>query len=150
MANKSISYAYKLLGIRDYFKNELYEKVKSKFGHEQAEIAVDYMASHGYIDDKKTAYNYARSKLSAGYGPYYISSKLYLKGCEMDVSSIEAICEKENISMEEHILKYSQRYIKKNSDDPYKDYIKCLNFLKNKGYSPALVMQNIKKEDFII
>ena len=108
------------------------------------------MASHGYVDDEKTAYNYARSKLSAGYGPYYISSKLYLKGCEMDVSSIEAICEKENISMEEHILKYSKRYIKKNSDDPYKDYIKCLNFLKNKGYSPALVMQIIKKEDFII
>lgn len=150
MADKSISYAYKLLGIRDYFKNELYEKVKSKFGHEQAVIAVDYMASHGYVDDEKTAYNYARSKLSAGYGPYYISSKLYLKGCEMDVSSIEAICEKENISMEEHILKYSKRYIKKNSDDPYKDYIKCLNFLKNKGYSPALVMQIIKKEDFII
>lgn len=150
MADKSISYAYKLLGIRDYFKNELYEKVKSKFGHEQAVIAVDYMASHGYVDDEKTAYNYARSKLSAGYGPYYISSKLYLKGCKMDVSSIEAICEKENISMEEHILKYSKRYIKKNSDDPYKDYIKCLNFLKNKGYSPALVMQIIKKEDFII
>lgn len=150
MADKSISYAYKLLGIRDYYKNELYEKVKSKFGHEQAVIAVDYMASHGYVDDEKTAYNYARSKLSAGYGPYYISSKLYLKGCEMDVSSIEAICEKENISMEEHILKYSKRYIKKNSDDPYKDYIKCLNFLKNKGYSPALVMQIIKKEDFII
>lgn len=150
MADKSISYAYKLLGIRDYFKNELYEKIKSKFGHEQAEIAVGYMASHGYVDDERTAYNYARSKLSAGYGPYYISSKLYLKGCEMDVSSIETICEKENISMEEHILKYSKRYIKKNSDDPYKDYIKCLNFLKNKGYSPALVMQIIKKEDFII
>lgn len=150
MADKSISYAYKLLGIRDYFKNELYEKVKSKFGELEAEKAVEYMAANGYIDDKKTAYNYARSKLSAGYGPYYISSKLYLKGCEMDVSSIEAICEKENISMEEHILKYSKRYIKKNSDDPYKDYIKCLNFLKNKGYSPALVMQIIKKEDFII
>ena len=150
MADKSISYAYKLLGIRDYFKNELYEKVKSKFGHEQAVIAVDYMATHGYVDDEKTAYNYARSKLSAGYGPYYISNKLYLKGCEMDVSSIEKICEKENISMEEHILRYSIRYIKKNSDDPYKDYIKCLNFLKNKGYSPALVMQIIKKEDFII
>ena len=150
MADKSISYAYKLLGIRDYFRNELYEKVKSKFGHEQAVIAVDYMASHGYVDDEKTAYNYARNKLSAGYGPYYISNKLYLKGCEMDVSSIEAICEKENISMEEHILKYSKRYNKKNSDDPYKDYIKCLNFLKNKGYSPALVMQIIKKEDFII
>ena len=150
MADKSISYAYKLLGIRDYFKNELYEKVKSKFGELEAEKVLEYMVANGYIDDKKTAYNYARSKLSAGYGPYYISSKLYLKGVDIDISSIEEICIKENISMEEHILKYSKRYIKKNSDDPYKDYIKCINFIKNKGYSPALVMQIIKKEDFII
>lgn len=150
MADKSISYAYKLLGIRDYFKNELYEKVKSKFGELEAEKVLEYMVANGYIDDKKTAYNYARSKLSAGYGPYYISSKLYLKGVDIDISSIEEICIKENISMEEHILKYSKRYIKKDSDDPYKDYIKCINFLKNKGYSPALVMQIIKKEDFII
>ncbi len=150
MADKSISYAYKLLGIRDYFKNELYEKVKSKFGELEAEKVLEYMVANGYIDDKKTAYNYARSKLSAGYGPYYISSKLYLKGVDIDISFIEEICIKENISMEEHILKYSKRYIKKNSDDPYKDYIKCINFIKNKGYSPALVMQIIKKEDFII
>lgn len=150
MADKAVSYAYKLLGIRDYFKSELYDKVKSKFGEMEAERAVEYMVSNGYIDDKKTAYNYARTKLASGYGPYYISSKLYLKGYEMDISSIEEICEKENISMEEHILKYEKRYIKASSDDPYKDYIKCLNFLKNKGYSPALTMQIIKKEDFII
>lgn len=150
MADKAVSYAYKLLGIRDYFRNELYEKVKSRFGESEAERAVEYMVHNGYIDDKKTAYNYARNKLASGYGPYYISSKLYLKGYEMDISSIEKICEKENISMEEHILKYEKRYIKKSSDDPYKDYIKCLNFLKNKGYSPALAMQIIKKEDFII
>ncbi len=58
------------------------------------------------------------------------------------------MAEKENINMEEYILKYSKRYIKKESDDPYKDYIKCLNFLKNKGYAPNVVMQIIKKEDF--
>ncbi len=150
MADKSISYAYKLLGMKDYFKSELYEKVKNKFGEDSAEKAVEYMVLNGYIDDKKTAYNYARSKLSAGYGPYYITNKLYLKGYEADISFIEDISFKENISMEEFIKKYSKRYIKKNSDDPYKDYIKCINFLKNKGYSPALVMQTIKKEDFII
>ena len=50
--------------------------------------------------------------------------------------------------MTEYIIKYSKRYIKKGSDDPYKDYVKCINFLKNKGYSPSAVMQIIKKEDF--
>lgn len=150
MADKSISYAYKLLGVRDYFKKELYDKVKDKFGDDEALRALEYMVSNGYIDDERTAYNYARSKLSAGYGPYYISSKLYQKGYEVDISFIEDICEKEHISMKEHILKYEKRYIKTGSDDPYKDYIKCLNFLKNKGYSPSLTMQIIKKEDFIV
>lgn len=58
------------------------------------------------------------------------------------------MADKENIDMTEYIIKYSKRYIKKGSDDPYKDYVKCINFLKNKGYSPSAVMQIIKKEDF--
>ena len=106
------------------------------------------MEQAGFIDDERTAYNYIRAKLKSGYGPYYISNKLYLKGCHKDISYIEEVAEKENINMEEYILKYSRRYIKKESGDPYKDYIKCMNFLKNKGYAPSVVMQIIKKEDF--
>lgn len=148
MASIGLSYAYKLLSMRDYFKNELYLKIEKKCGSLEAENAVAEMEQAGFIDDEKTAYNYIRVKLKAGYGPYYISNKLYLKGCHKDISYIEEVAEKENINMEEYILKYSKRYIKKESDDPYKDYIKCLNFLKNKGYAPSAVMQIIKKEDF--
>ena len=105
MADKSISYAYKLLGMKDYFKSELYEKVKNKFGEDSAEKAVEYMVLNGYIDDKKTAYNYARSKLSAGYGPYYITNKLYLKGYEADISFIEDI-----LLFPIHISKYAKLF----------------------------------------
>lgn len=148
MASIGLSYAYKLLSMRDYFKNELYDKIEKKCGSLEAEKAVAEMEQAGFLDDERTAYNYIRAKLKSGYGPYYISNKLYLKGCHKDISDIEEVAEKENISMEEYILKYSKRYIKKESDDPYKDYIKCLNFLKNKGYAPSVVMQIIKKEDF--
>ena len=148
MASTGISYAYKLLGMRDYFKDELYEKIEKKFGKQEAEKAVLEMEQAGYIDDERTACNYIRVKLKSGYGPYYISNKLYLKGCNKDISFIEDVAYKENIDMTEYIIKYSKRYIKKDSDDPYKDYVKCINFLKNKGYSPSFVMQIIKKEDF--
>ena len=148
MASIGLSYAYKLLSIRDYFKNELYDKIEKKCGSLEAEKAVAEMEQAGFIDDERTAYNYIRAKLKSGYGPYYIYNKLYLKGCNKEISDIEEVAEKENINMEEYILKYSKRYIKKESDNPYKDYIKWLNFLKNKGYAPSVVMQIIKKEDF--
>lgn len=148
MALLGVSYAYKLLSMRDYFKNELYEKIEKKCGSLEAEKAVVEMEQAGYLDDERTAYNYIRAKLKSGYGPYYISNKLYLKGCNQDISFILEVAEKENIDINEIILKYSKRYIKKESDDPYKDYIKCINFLKNKGYAPSDVMQIIKKEDF--
>ena len=51
--------------------------------------------------------------------------------------------------MASYILKYSSRYKKENSRDPYKDYIKCVNFLRNKGYAQSVIMNIIKKEDFI-
>lgn len=148
MTSIGLSYAYKLLGMRDYFKNELYLKIEKKCGSLEAENAVAEMEQAGFIDDDKTAYNYARAKLKAGYGPYYISNKLYLKGCSKDISFIIEVAEKENIDMNEYIIKYSKRYIKRESDDPYKDYVKCINFLKNKGYAPGEVMLVIKKEDF--
>ncbi len=141
-------YNIEISSMRDYFKNELYEKIEKKCGSLEAEKAVAEMEQAGCIDDERTAYNYIRAKLKSGYGPYYISNKLYLKCCYKDISYIEEVAEKEKINMEEYILKYSRRYIKKESDNPYKDYIKCINFLKNKGYAPSEVMKIIKQEDF--
>lgn len=143
-----LKYAYKLLSIRDYFKNELYSKIENKFGNEEAENTISEIEKLGYIDDEKVAYNYTRAKLQAGYGPYYITNKLYLKGCFKDISYIENVAEKEKIDMAEYIIKFSKRYIIEKSKDSYKCYIKCINFLKNRGYSPSMVMDIINKEDF--
>ena len=88
MASIGLSYAYKLLSMRDYFKNELYEKIEKKCGSLEAEKAVAEMEQAGCIDDERTAYNYIRAKLKSGYGPYYISNKLYLKCCYKDISYI--------------------------------------------------------------
>ena len=40
MASIGLSYAYKLLSMRDYFKNELYSKIEKKCGRIEAEKAV--------------------------------------------------------------------------------------------------------------
>ncbi len=148
MASNSISYAYKLLSMRDYFRQELFDKIEKKYGIIEAEKVIQEMENMGYINDERTAYNYVRSKLKSGYGPYYISNKLYLIGCQKDISFIDYVAEKEDIDYSLYIKKYMVRYVKENSDDPYKDYVKCINFLKNKGYSPSYVMTIIKKEDF--
>ena len=69
MASIGLSYAYKLLSMRDYFKNELYLKIEKKCGSLEAEKAVAEMEQAGFIDDERTAYNYIRAKLKSGYGP---------------------------------------------------------------------------------
>ncbi len=148
MASNSISYAYKLLSMRDYFKQELFEKIEKKYGIVEAEKVIAEMENMGYINDENTAYNYIRNKLKSGYGPYYISNKLYSAGCRKEISFIESVASREEIDITEIIKQYSKRYIKKNSENPYKDYIKCITFLKNKGFSQSLIMTIIKKEDF--
>lgn len=134
--------------MRNHFREELYNKVKNKFDEKTAVEVTATLEEMGYLNDEVTVESYIRQKLLSGYGPYYISNKLYEKGCQKDISFIEDVAYKENIEMSEYIKRYVQRYVKENSSDPYKDYVKCLNFLKNKGYSLTLIRENVRKEDF--
>lgn len=148
MSNKGLTYGIKLLSLRNYFKSELYSKIKSKFDDKTAVEAVETLEDMGYINDEVTVKSYIRQKLSSGYGPYYISNKLYEKGYPKDISFIENTAYEENIDMAEYIKKYSMRYVVENSQDSFRDYVKCINFLKNRGYALDLIRQTIKQEDF--
>ena len=149
MADKGLSYAIKLLSIRDYFTEEIRKKITQKMGsNEIANEVIEKLNEMGYLNDERVAYNYSRYKLSSGYGPYYISNKLCEHGYPKDVSFVESIAEKEDIDLEKFIRDYSKKYIKEDSEDPYKDYVKCANFLKNKGYSMDLIMNILNKGDF--
>lgn len=147
MTAKPYSYGLKLLGIRDYFSHELRKKIAAKFGDDEADIAAAELLRRGFLDDERAAYNYARSKLLSGYGPYYIKAKLYEKGYMADTEYIDEIARKENIDTAGLIIKISERY-KGRKGDAYKKYLKCASYLSGRGYSRELITDTIKKEDF--
>lgn len=149
MADIGFSYAIKLLSVRDYFTEELRKKIIKKIGsNELADETIYKLKEMGYLDDDKVAYNYTRYKLSSGYGPYYIANKLYELGCQKDISYIESVADAEGIDLESFIIKYSKKYKTKNSEDSFKNYVKCVNFLKNKGYPTDLIMNTLDEGDF--
>lgn len=149
MDKKHITYTIKLLSIKDYFEKELFIKVAKKFDEKSAKDAINIAKNYGYIDDERVAKNYIRSRLISGYGPYYICHKLYEKGYNTTVDYIENIAVKENINMEKYILKIVATYKNKKSDDYYKLYSKCMNYLINsRGYSIDLCKKLIDVGDF--
>ncbi len=55
-------YAMRLLGGRDYGRNELAAKLSERFSHEEADAAVEAMCEYGYVNDTRYA-----DKLAAKY-----------------------------------------------------------------------------------
>lgn len=144
----ALSYALKLLGIRDYFTEELRFKTARKFGEDEADKAVEALKGYGYLDDERAAANYIRLKLLSGYGPYYISGKLYERGCSVSAGDIIKKAGEEGIDLEEKIKSLAGRYMAGENPDPYKAWLKCMAFLRGRGYPGWLCDKTVKKGDF--
>lgn len=149
MAGKdALSYALKLLGIKDYFTEELRFKIARKYGDAEAENAVEALNGYGYLNDGRAAENYIRSKLRSGYGPYYISGKLYERGYAVSAGDIMKKAEAEEIDLEEQVRSLAGKYTVPENADPYKAWVKCMAFLQNRGYPGWLCNKIVKKGDF--
>ena len=144
----ALSYCLKLLGLRDYFKEELLFKATVKYGESEAIKAVKAIEGYGYLNDERAADNYIRSRLLSGYGPYYISGKLYEKGYGLSVEEIIKRAEAHQIDIEEQIRKLAEKHSFKKSGNAYEDWAKCMRFFINRGYPRQLCDRILKKEDF--
>ncbi len=72
--NKAISYASRLLGMREYAVLELQTKLKHKgFSDEIAKHCIDYMLTNNWLSDQRYCEAYIRSKSGRGQG----YSKIY-------------------------------------------------------------------------
>lgn len=145
MAKDALSYAYKLIGMKDYFSGELYEKVSKKYNAEDAADVISRFSGLGYLNDERVAKSYISYKLRSGYGPYYIGNKLYAKGVTVTADEIMKIAADEDIDMESQIKRLADRYEIDKADDRYKQYAKCMTFLQNRGYPFGLCDKVIKK-----
>lgn len=147
MAEKdAVSFALKLLETKDYFAEELRFKTACRYGNAEADKVIDALKS--YLDDEKVAENYIRSKLLSGYGPYYISGKLFERGYSISVDDILKKADEEDIDVEAEIKKLAKKHMAGRLSDPYKAWQKCMAFLHGRGYPGWLCEKVIKKGDY--
>ena len=81
-ASKYFDFACRLLAGRDYFTEEIRQKIiaKGATGDEAAE-AIEKLNKFKYLDDSKVLRKYAAEISTKGKGINYLKQKLYEKGC---------------------------------------------------------------------
>ena len=87
-ASKFFDFACKLLSKRDYFTEEIAQKIKEKgaTAPETAEV-IEKLNKYGYLDDNKVLEKYVAEIVAKGKGINYLKRKLYEKGCSELISS---------------------------------------------------------------
>tara|TARA_B100000676_G_scaffold243224_1_gene244937 strand:- start:1825 stop:2286 length:462 start_codon:yes stop_codon:yes gene_type:complete len=78
--------AVSLLARRDHARRELETKLRSKVGEHPALGAVlDWCEEHGFIDDRRFAGFFVRSRIDRGQGALRIRQELQLKGVDSEL-----------------------------------------------------------------
>ncbi|WP_457640357.1 regulatory protein RecX [Persephonella sp.] len=133
MNRKVLSYAFKLLSKKDYFKAELKDKlIRKGFDQEEVEEVIFYLEKNGYIDDIKLKERYKEILLEKGKSPLYIKKKLYSKGVNSPEISYE-----EEFQTAYNLLKTKYR--------KEKEFNTVVKFLKNRGFSCSVIMEVVNK-----
>ena len=85
---KFFDFACKLLSRRDYFTEELAQKIAEK-GASTEEVAevIEKLNKFDYLNDEKTLEKYVAEIIAKGKGINYLKRKLYEKGCSHLISS---------------------------------------------------------------
>ncbi|WP_297888487.1 regulatory protein RecX [Sulfurihydrogenibium sp.] len=127
MDSKIKSYVYKLLSKKDYFEEELIEKLKRKgFKEEEIVKIIDDLKKQGLINDEKLKERYKELSINKGKSFAKLKNKLYQKGItDIDIS------EEEELQAALNLLK---RSFKKE-----KTYENVVKFLKNRGFRYSVI-----------
>ena len=76
------SYAFWLLGLKDFTEQELKDKIIKKYEKvdlEELEKIIQYLKESGYVNDEEYAKSFIRSKYNQGYGWIRIKGDLVYK-----------------------------------------------------------------------
>ncbi len=134
--------AMHLLKVRPYTERNLRDKLaQSGYPGDIVDIAIEYVSSFGYIDDKKYAedyvYTYRERKSQKR-----IEFELAAKGISRDIISrvlASEVNEGSELAEEEQIRKYLVKKDLINKDLSYEDKAKLKASLYRKGYDPNLI-----------
>ena len=103
---------------------------------------IERLITSNFLDDKRFASAFIRSKAESGYGPNYISQYLSKKGISSDKYDIYSL----EIDWEEKCLAQFNKK-RRNKEINFKEKEKILRFLAYRGFSYEIIKNALKEFD---
>tara|TARA_B100000073_G_scaffold335475_1_gene329144 strand:- start:1269 stop:1715 length:447 start_codon:yes stop_codon:yes gene_type:complete len=140
------SYAFWLLGLKDFTEQELKDKIIKKYEKvdlEELEKIIQYLKESGYVNDEEYAKSFIRSKYNQGYGWIRIKGDLvYKKNIKEHLFSEE----KNNYDWFELAKEVKTRKYKEKEFSDFKEKQKAMNYLIRRGFSYEEVEYAFEKD----
>ena len=137
--NKSLD----LLSRREHSVSELRNKL-IRFNPDSNDLkdVIERLITSNFLDDKRFASAFIRSKAESGYGPNYISQYLTKKGIPSDKYDIYSL----EIDWEDKCLAQFNKK-RRNKEINFKEKEKILRFLAYRGFSYEIIKNALKEFD---
>ena len=137
--NKSLD----ILSRREHSVSELRNKL-IRFNPDPNDLkdVIERLITSNFLDDKRFASAFIRSKAESGYGPNYISQYLAKKGITSDKYDIYSL----EIDWEDKCLTQFNKK-RRNKEINFKEKEKILRFLAYRGFSYEIIKNALKEFD---
>ena len=137
--NKSLD----LLSRREHSVSELRNKL-IRFNPDSNDLkdVIERLITSNFLDDKRFASSFIRSKSQSGYGPNYISQYLTKKGITPDKYDMNSL----EIDWEDKCLTQFNKK-RRNKEINCKEKEKILRFLAYRGFSYEIIKNALKEFD---
>lgn len=136
--------AFNYLSYSDRFSNEVVQRLKKNgFSREVIDSTIEKLKSLGYLNDKKTAEEFARSRIEKGWGPERIKFEIVRRGVPEDEA--ESIVKKifSEFNEQEMIMKLAEKFLRSRKGEKVRERLK--GFLFRKGFSYDKIIDVIEK-----
>tara|TARA_Y100001935_G_C17310502_1_gene515690 strand:+ start:3201 stop:3635 length:435 start_codon:yes stop_codon:yes gene_type:complete len=135
--------ALDILSRREHSSYELKTKLK-KFETDEKDLnqLIQKLKASNFVDDRRFATAFIKSKSQSGYGPSYISQYLLKKGISSDLYDINLL----NIDWE-YICREQFEKKRRGKDINFKEREKILRFLAYRGFSYEIIKNALKDYD---
>ncbi len=143
--SRALSYAFRLLSMRDYSKKRLEEKLLAKHDKEIVAAVLAEVEDIGLLDESRAIENYIYTKTRySNWGPYRILRGLLIKGYageeikkQLDDLDVEDILQSGRRAYEGYLQSRGDTYTRN----------KCYKFLQSRGFSYDHI-RKILSDDF--
>ena len=135
--------ALDILSRREHSVSELRNKL-IRFNPDPNDLkdVIERLITSNFLDDKRFASAFIRSKAESGYGPNYISQYLTKKGIPSDKYDIYSL----EIDWEDKCLTQFNKK-RRNKEINFKEKEKILRFLAYRGFSYEIIKNALKEFD---